>query len=170
MKKIIELYKRLFWTCEKYAKKAGVNVGSDCYISTKYFGSEPYLITIGNHVQLTTGVRIFTHGASWVLRSKYPDFDLFGKVRIGNNVYVGNCAMIMPGVCIGDDVVIGAGTVVTKSIASGSVVAGNPGKVIGNIKEYEEKHIKYNLGLKGVDSNEKMRILLSLSDEDFISK
>ena len=63
------------------------------------------MIEIGDNVRITSGVRFVTHdGGVWVLRHKYSelsDIDLFGKIRIGNNVHIGFNAIIMPGVTIG---------------------------------------------------------------------
>src|SRR5690554_6087907 len=89
---------KYFYTPEVYAVKEGVKIGDNCYIATRAFGSEPYLIEIGNHVQITSGVKFFTHGGGWVFREEFPDLDTFGKIKIGNNVYIGNNALIMPGV------------------------------------------------------------------------
>ena len=81
------------------------------------FGSEPYLITIGDHVRITAEARFITHdGGVWVFRNeeKMKDVDVFGTIEIGNNVHLGNDVIIMPNVKIGDNVVIGCGAVVTK--------------------------------------------------------
>jgi len=70
-----------------YARKVGVEFGKGCVLSTRYWGSEPYLIEIGDHVHITSGVSFITHdGGVWVFREKVPDFDVFGKIVIGNNV------------------------------------------------------------------------------------
>ena len=102
-----------------------------------YLGDEAFLVTIGNHVQITAGVKFFTQGGGWVFREEYPDFDTFGRISIGNNVYIGNNALIMPGVSIGNNVIIGAGSVVTKSIPSDVIVGGNPAKIIGTFADYK---------------------------------
>ncbi|WP_017494981.1 DapH/DapD/GlmU-related protein [Flavobacterium sp. WG21] len=167
---IKRLYRKFFWSDEKYARYVGVKIGDSCSIATRFFGSEPYLITIGNHVQITNDVRFATHGAGWVLRMKYPDFDCFGKIVVGDNVYIGNCALIMPGVTIGDNVIIGAGSVVTKSIANGMIVGGNPARVISNITDFEKKMIPFNTKTKGRDSIEKKRILSDMDEEKFLKK
>jgi serine acetyltransferase len=104
------------------------------------------------------------------LRMKYPDFDCFGKIVVGDNVYIGNCALIMPGVTIGDNVIIGAGSVVTKSIANGMIVGGNPARVISNITDFEKKMIPFNTKTKGRDSIEKKRILSDMDEEKFLKK
>jgi len=148
----------------------GMNIGKDCYIETRYISSEPYLITIGNNVQITSDVRFFTHGGDWIFRSKYPHIDTFGKIKVGNNVYIGNCALIMPGVTIGDNVLIGAGAVVTKSIESGKIVGGNPARVLGNVNDLEKKILGFNLKTKKMNYKEKRNFLLSLQEDQFIKK
>lgn len=102
------------------------------------FGSEPYMITIGNHVRITNGVRFVTHdGGVWVLRDLgLKNADIFGKIIIGDNVHIGWNAIIMPNVNIGNNCVIGAGAVVTKSIPDNSVAVGVPARVIESIDEY----------------------------------
>ena len=60
-------------------------------------------------------------------------------VRIGNDVFVGAGTIILPGVDIGNRVIIGAGSVVTKSIPDNSIAVGNPAKVIGSYDEYLNK-------------------------------
>ena len=75
----------------------------------------------------------------------------------------------MPDVTIGNNVVIGAGTVVTKSIPDNSVVAGNPGRIIGNISSFKEKMLKYNFHSKSVKN--KRDFILSDEHKDlFIQK
>lgn len=62
--------------------------------------------------------------------------DKFGRIKVGSNVFFGNNCIILPGVTIGDNVVIGAGSVVTKDIPSNTVAAGVPARVIKTIDEY----------------------------------
>src|SRR5690606_36547449 len=143
---------------------------ANCIISIKDFGSEPYLIEIGNDVRITSGVKLFTHGGARVFRKNIPDFDFFGKIKIGNNVYIGNNAIILPGVSIGDDVIIGAGSVVTKSVGTNSVVGGNPARIIGSVSELQNKMLKYNVKTKGLSRADKKSKLLSLPPDMFIRK
>lgn len=87
---------------EQYAKCIGVKIGRGNFISGRdHWSSEPYLITIGNHCAITVGVKILTHGGANVVWRKYPKFDNFGKVVIGDWVYIGANSLIMPGVTIG---------------------------------------------------------------------
>src|SRR3954454_364631 len=86
----------------QWARSIGVVVGTgsrliDC--DRRTFGSEPYLVTIGDHVTVTSGVRFITHdGGVWVLREKHPDIDFIAPISIGSNVFIGLDALILPGV------------------------------------------------------------------------
>ena len=170
-KKIIRLFKRCFWSLEKRARHDGVRMGEQNRIESHFWSSaEPYLITIGNHCDLTEGTKIFTHGGARVARGKHPNFDLFGKVVLGDRVYVGSRAMIMPGVTIGDNVLIAAGSVVTKSIPSNVVVAGNPAKYICSLDEYIDRNLAYNTNTKSLSQKGKRDFLLAQPDGKFIKK
>ena len=107
------------------------------------FGSEPYLVTIGEHVEITAGCVFITHdGGMWSLREwdeRYKDLDVFDPIKIGNNVFIGNNSIILPGVTVGDNVVIGAGSVVSRDIPANSVAAGVPARVIRSLEEYGER-------------------------------
>ena len=164
------LYKRLFWSLEKQAREAGVKMGSHNLIASRFWSTEPYLIKIGSYCQLTEETHIYTHGGAIVARDKFPDFDVFGKVELGNRVYVGAGAMIMPGVTIGDNVLIAAGSVVTKSIPSNVVVAGNPAKFVCTLDEYIEKNLPYNTDSRALERKAKRKFLLSLPEDKFIKK
>lgn len=168
--RVFNLYKKIFWTDEKYARHIGVKIGIDCAIATRNFGSEPYLVEIGNHVQITNGTKFFTHGGGWVFRHQYPNIDYFGKVLIKDNVYIGNNTMIMPGVTIGNDVIIGAGSVVTKSIPDGKIAAGNPARIVGETAAFVGKIKQFDVGSKGMSYEEKKKYLLSLPNDRFIIK
>lgn len=164
------IFERLFLSPKKAFVKHGGKVGNNTLFYTRDFGSEPYLIRIGNDCCITKGVRFFTHGGASVLRKEIPDFDVFGKIIVGDNVYIGANSLILPGVTIDNDVIVAAGSVVTKSIPSGWVVAGNPATKVSDIKTYREKNIQYNVSTKGLSPLEKKSVLLSLDDSKFISK
>lgn len=166
---IILRFKKLITPPLKWAKFLGVNIGTDNLIGKNHWSSEPYLITIGNHCQLTNA-RFFTHGGGQAIRDVVPDFDCFGKIVVGDYVYIGTNSLVMPGVTIGNHVIVAAGSVVTKSVPDNMVVAGNPAKIVCHIEEYLEKNISYNLHTKQLDSIEKKKILMSLSDDKFIKK
>lgn len=173
-KRILKVIYRFTMSPEKYAKKIGVNVGEGCYLehSIKY-GAEPYLIEIGDFVRIANNTSIYTHGGIFSLRLLYNDskLDHFGKVKIGDYSYIGAHCMIMPGVKIGERCVIGGGSVVTKSVPDGCMVAGNPAKYIGKTDDfYKRLKEKYDTGTGGMPADEKKRILLSLPDDKFEDK
>ena len=127
------------------ARSLGVTIGEGCVIidnARKVFHTEPYLVTLGNHVEITPGVRFLTHeGSVWVFREKeeHRNIDCFAPTVAGNNVFLGTNSTIMPGVKIGNNVIVGACSVVTKDIPDNSVVAGIPAKKICDLSQFEEK-------------------------------
>ena len=153
----------------KYAKKIGVKIGENCELFDNItWGSEPYLIEIGNNVRITSGVKFVTHdGGLWVLRNllNKNEIDKFGKIKIGNNVHIGWNTIIMPGVTIGDNVVVGCGSVVTKDIPDNSVYAGVPAKKIESIDEYYNKIKNKTINTKGKSQKEKKEIILKRMEE-----
>jgi acetyltransferase-like isoleucine patch superfamily enzyme len=160
--RIIALFRRIFLAIGRemlgelwYARRLGVQFGTGCEFLGVIYGSEPWLISIGNNVQITHGVRLLTHGGGWIMRQHHPKYDSFGKISIGNHVYVGNAAIILPGVTIGSHVLVAAGSVVTKSVPDRVVIAGNPARILCNIDEYVEKQIQYDLATHGLSPKEK---------------
>lgn len=168
--RLFSLFRNRLYTAEKYARHIGVNIGKHCVIETRNWSSEPYLITIGNNCAITHDVSIHTHGGGRAVRSRYPDFDFFGKVIIEDWAYIGAYSQIMPGVTIGEGALVAAGSVVTKSVAPHTVVGGNPARFICTVEEFYERNKKYNVGTKGLSQKEKKKTLLSLSDDSFVKK
>lgn len=117
-------------------RKYGMQIGKNCHIYTNRIDvAHGFLIKIGDNVTISNA-RILAHDASTKM---YLGYSRVGCVTIGNNVFIGADAVILPGIEIGNDVIIGAGTVVTKNIPDDSVVVGNPGHVIGSVKDYIKK-------------------------------
>lgn len=169
--KLKQLYYRFLKSGVEYAKFLGVKVGEQCHIASDvHFSSEPYLIEIGSYVAVTQGAMIHTHGGGRVARRLIPDFDTFGRVTICDYAYIGSGAQIMPGVTIGEGSLVAAGSIVTKSVPAGVVVAGNPARFVCTVEEYIERNKKYNLGTKGLSAEEKKKYILSLSPDKLIVK
>ena len=146
----------------KKAKKRGLKFGKNFEIYSRIdFGSEPYLITIGDNVRLSIGCMFVTHdGGTWVLNNlDGGNRDVFGQIKIGNNVHVGPYSIIMPGVTIGDNVVIGSFSLVTKDIPSNSVAFGSPAKVYESIEMYREKVEQKCVHTKGMSFKDKKKFL-----------
>lgn len=161
---------RVFASPEKYARHIGVKIGENCLIDTRFWSSEPYLINIGNNVQVTKGVSIHTHGGGNSIRRDHPDFDVFGKVVIEDWAYIGSYSQIMPGVTIGEGALVAAGSIVTKSVPAHSVVGGNPARIISTVDEYYDRNKRFDVHTKGMSSLDKKCILLSLEDDMFLKK
>jgi acetyltransferase-like isoleucine patch superfamily enzyme len=156
---------------EYCAKSLGVKVGKESKIETLYFGSEPFLIEIGDHVYVTSQVRFITHdGGVWVFYQEDPSFDVFGRIKIDSNTFIGNGCVIMPGVTIGKNCVIGGYSVVTKSIPDNTVAAGCPCRYICSTDEYKYRLQKFNAKTKTMDARQKRQILLSLNDQKLMHK
>jgi hypothetical protein len=110
----------------------GVRIGSGCEIYTESFSTEPYLVTIGDRVAISGGTKFITHdGAAWLLRPKRPRLQFLGEIEIGDETFVGEDCIILPGARIGRGCIVAAGSVVRGRIPENSLIVGNPGRVIG---------------------------------------
>ena len=140
------IYKRIMCLLNpvKYYRKIGVKIGQGTKIYSKetdMFSSEPWVVSIGDNCHITAGCRFLTHDGGILIfdKTQMDGFVLVGDITVGNNVYFGIRTIVMPGVNIGDNVIIGAGSIITKDIPSGSVVAGVPARVIKSTEEYLSK-------------------------------
>ena len=125
------------WNPVRYARSIGVNFGKNCRFSRVNFGSEPYLIRIGDNF-FGIKTQFITHNGGIFLYnlSHNANMDIIEPITIGNNVFIGFDSVILPGVTIGDNVIIGARAVVSKDIPSNCVAVGIPAKPIKTLDEY----------------------------------
>lgn len=129
----------------KLLRKAGCRFGYKLRLNCdiEAFGSEPFLIDIGDDCLIAEGVKFITHdGAVKVLNSLHKfdkDMSKMGSIVLGNNCYIGMAAYIMPNVKNGNNVIIGARAVVTKDIPDNSVAVGIPDRVICSVDDYYKK-------------------------------
>lgn len=157
----------------KIAKALGVNLGKNCKFlddPVAMFGTEPYLIKIGDHVELTHGVKLITHdGSVWTLREReqYKNVDFMAPIVIGNNTFVGMNSLILPGTRIGNNVIIGAGSVVKGTIPDNTVYAGVPARFIKTIDEFEKAKIGNFLETKNISAKDKEKAIRQLRPEWF---
>lgn len=157
-----KLLKRLISPVD-YARKIGVNFcDNELHIyGNVIWGSEPWLIKLGKNVHITNGVKFLTHDAGiLIFKKQYPTLDLTMPIEIGDNVYIGTDVLILPGVKIGNKVIIGAGSVISKDIPDNSVVVGVPGKVIKSCDEYLEKAMLNSTKLGFLEREEKDKALM----------
>lgn len=144
-KKVLYGYKSSSQSYINYLRKKGVTIGDNVSFyepNTNYIDTQkPWLIKIGNNVEITRGVVIITHDYAWSV-IKQLDGEIIGsrgEVSIGNNVFIGMNTVILNGVKIGNNVIIGANSLINKDVPDNSVIAGNPAKVISDITTYKEK-------------------------------
>lgn len=158
MSKIKRLFKKLFYSfrCDEasyiaHLRSGGADIGERVKIydpkNTIIDVTRPFMIKIGDDVQITSGVTILTHGYDWsVLKGLYGEVSgSCGEVVIGNNCFIGMHTTILKGVHIGDNCIIGANSLVNKDIPDGVVVAGNPAKLIMTVEEYHKKRAEAQL-------------------------
>ena len=147
-KKILYGYKSSSKSYVKYLNKKGITIGNNVTFyepNTNYIDTQkPWMIKIGNNVEITRGVVIITHDYSWSVIKQLEGniIGSRGKVTIGDNVFIGMNTVIMKGVTIGSNVIIGANTLVNKDIPDNTVVGGSPVKIISNLNSYIEKRKK----------------------------
>lgn len=98
--------------------------------------SHCWLIEIGNNVTMAPRVHILCHDAS---TKQFLGYTKIGRVTIGDNVFIGADTVVLPRVTIGSNVVIGANSTVTHDIPDGSVVAGSPARILCSLEEYLDK-------------------------------
>lgn len=127
------------------------NVGKNvwyAYSASQDMYANGKLVTIGNDVTITGGVRILTHDASSFRRH---GIIWVAPVKIGDRAFIGAEAIIMPGVTIGEDAVIGSGSVVTNDVPKGTVVAGAPARQIGMTDEIDAERLELMKKIKVFD-------------------
>ncbi len=145
----------------KFAQKIGVNMKGKVTIygsSYKMFSAEPYLVTLGDNVFISLDAKFICHDGSVLpFRNDIPDLDITKRINVGDNVFIGLGALILPGVRIGNNCVIGAYAVVTKDVQDGMIVGGNPAKVIKKTSEYLEKAQQDSIHIGHLTGKEKVK-------------
>jgi len=132
----------------KVAIHQGMKVGDNLYVQgIPNFGSECFLIEMGDNVTLAEGVSFINHGGDGRVTKrieKYKNGRTFGRIKIGNNTFIGKGTILLPGVSIGSNCIVGSLSVVSSSIPDNSVYAGAPAKFICTIEQYGEKLLANN--------------------------
>lgn len=118
-------------------RRRGVKIGQNVeLIECQIDYGHGYLLEIGNNCTITH-TTILTHDGSTKMHLGYSRV---GRVKIGDNVFIGQNSVVLPGVKIGSNVVVGAGSIVMSDIPDNSVVMGNPARIISTLDEYIERN------------------------------
>ena len=154
-----------------YLRKFGAKIGKGTRVgSIATFGSEPYLVEVGNNVYFSgVDIKLYTHDGA-VERLYYmgvtdKPYDNFGKIKIGDNCFIGARTTILKNVTIGNNCIIGAGSVVTKSVPDNCVVAGVPAKIISTVDEYYQKNKEYFDDTLGIHPHKKYLFITENMDK-----
>lgn len=155
-----------------YFRSLGVRIGDNVSIispvSPVIFSSEPYLVSIGANTTISFDVVFVTHDAATRVIRNLPDGNretvVYGAIYVGDNCFIGCRTTILPNVKIGDNTIIGAGSLVNRDIPSNVIAAGNPCKVICTLDEYREKHKDDFLYMVSLPYEEKKKYLMGKFD------
>lgn len=148
----------------KELRKRGAIIGKNCnfYSGLDVFSTEPYLVSVGDYVVISTDVKFYCHdGSVSVTNRLYGESnDLIGKIKVGSNCFIGHGAILLRGTIIGDNTIIGAGSIVKGVFPSNVVIAGVPAKVICSIEEFYKKNMSSLFSTGGMDNQTKKDFLI----------
>ena len=134
-----------------YARSIGVRILGHVTIfgsSYEMFSSEPYLVTLHDHVFISVGARFICHdGGVLQFRKIHPSLDLAAPIVVKSNCFIGAGALILKGVTIGENCIVAADAVVTKDVPDGTIVGGNPARVIKPTEDYLVSAQERSLGI-----------------------
>jgi len=134
----------------EYARDHGIKVGENCrFYSDMTLTREPFLIEIGNNVLISANVAFICHdGGVYIFREQVDNImGSYGKIKIGNNCFIGQNSIILPNVEVGDNCIVCAGAVVADSFPDNCVIMGNPAKVIFKTDLYKKMRLSSKLTL-----------------------
>lgn len=131
------------YTIAEHFRQQGAQVGERCYIVPRSLGMEPYLVKIGHHVAIASGVLFNTHdGGSWLFRDEVPDMQIFGPIVIEDNCIIGANAILFANIRIGPNSIVGAGSIVISDVPPNTIVMGVPARPFGSVDKYKEKCVE----------------------------
>ena len=136
-------------------------MGDNVHFQPRHLPADPKYIRIHNNVSVASNVTFITHD---IIHNVFNNIDLdyrgyqshLGCIEVLDNVFIGSNTTILPNVRIGPNAIVAAGSVVTKDVHEGEVVAGNPAKVIGSFDSVKQK--RKNESLTITEKNRQKRI------------
>lgn len=178
---MIAFFRRLYYTIHKIKRQRyingliekGMSIGNNVEIIDTFFfdPSHCFLISIGDNCTICPEVRLIAHDAS---TKKHLGYTKIGKITIKENCFIGDSVIVLPCVTIGENSIIGAGSVITKDIPPNTVAVGNPVRVISTIDEYISKIKSRGRGkrvfdesyyIENLDENRLLELLEEIDDE-----
>lgn len=150
----------------------GLKLGNNVQIVDTFFfdPSHCFLISIGDNCTICPNVRLIAHDAS---TKKILGYTKIGRIVLNKNCFIGDSVIILPNVTVGENSIVGAGSVVTKDIPPETIAAGNPARTIATIKDYKEKMQLLSKGKKifseeyyieKLDNMKRQEIIASIGD------
>lgn len=127
------------WPDLEGLERTGLRMGRNVFVGggTVLDADFAHLIEIGDDTVISLGVMVLAHDAS---TRRHLGYSRVAPVRIGRRVFVGARAIVLPGVTIGDDAIVGAGSVVCRDVAPGTVAVGNPAREVARTEDYVARH------------------------------
>lgn len=148
-----------------FYRAQGARIGAGVEIfggSVNTFGSEPYLVRLGDQVTISNDVQFVTHdGGLRVVRHEHPGAFYYAPIEVGDRVFIGAAAILLPGVSVGEGSVVGAGAVVSGDVAPGTVVAGVPARPLKKVDAYAFARREEWVDTAGLTPDEKRERLLA---------
>ncbi|KYF69507.1 sugar O-acetyltransferase [Sorangium cellulosum] len=112
---------------------AHITIGARCFANFGLVALDVAPITLGDDVQIGPNVQLLTPTHPVEPEPRRQKWEAAKPIKIGNNVWLGGGAIVLPGVTIGDNTVVGAGSVVTRDLPANVIAVGNPARVIRSI-------------------------------------
>jgi acetyltransferase-like isoleucine patch superfamily enzyme len=155
---------RLYRDPARYFRNQGAEIGEDVEIfgpNLFTFGSEPYLVSIGNRVTISHNVDFITHdGAMRIARATHHGAYLYGRIHVADDCFLGAHSVLLLGARVGAGSVIGSGSIVTGEIPAGVVAVGAPAKPVKTVEEYIEGKRHLWVDTSGLTPEKKRELLL----------
>ncbi len=112
-----------------------IHLGDQVYLNVQCTVLDCATVTIGDHVMMGPAVQIYTAAHLLQAEGRNQGLEVAKPIVIEENVWVGGGAILLPGVTVGRNAVIGAGAVVSKDVPANTIVAGNPAEVLREIDQ-----------------------------------
>ena len=146
-------------TVHRFFTKQGIKIGRGCNVCCNIVTPESQLILLGDKVTVAGDVEFVTHDNS-ISKVLTNTTDLFGKIVIGNNCFIGARSVILYGIELADNIIVAAGSVVCNSFHEERIIiGGNPARKIGTWDSFAAKSKDYAWNLDGTSLEEKNRML-----------